>query len=132
MKKAVVLVAPGFEEGEAITIVDILRRANLKCDMFGFDKVVEGGHKISIVCDQILSHEVIDYDMVILPGGYDGVANLRDSAEVISILQKMNEKEKYICAMCAAPIVLEKANLLVDKNYTAYMGYDKKLNKAIT
>lgn len=108
MKKAVVLVAPGFEEGEAITIVDILRRANLKCDMFGFDKVVEGGHKISIVCDQILSHEVIDYDMVILPGGYDGVANLRDSAEVISILQKMNEKEKYICTMCAAPIVLEK------------------------
>lgn len=116
MKKAVVLVAPGFEEGEAITIVDILRRANLKCDMFGFDKVVEGGHKISIVCDQILSHEVIDYDMVILPGGYDGVANLRDSAEVISILQKMNEKEKYICAMCAAPIVLEKPIYLWIKN----------------
>lgn len=129
MKKAAVLVAPGFEEGETLTIVDIIRRANLQCDMFGFSKVVEGGHEISVQCDKVLNHEVIDYDMVILPGGYDGAANLRDSEEVMSILREMKEKGKYICAMCAAPIVLEQANLLVNKNYTAYMGYDQKIKQ---
>lgn len=127
MKKAAVLVAPGFEEGETLTIVDIIRRADLQCDMFGFDKVVEGGHEISVQCDKILNHEVTDYDMVILPGGYDGAANLKESDEVIAILYKMNKKGKYICAMCAAPIVLEKANLLMNKNYTAYKGYDQKI-----
>ncbi len=129
MKKAAVLVAPGFEEGETLTIVDIIRRANLQCDMFGFDDVVMGGHEIQVRCDKRLSEEVIDYDMVILPGGYDGAANLRDSKLVMKILQEMNEKNKYICAMCAAPIALEKANLLVDKNYTAYIGYDKKIKQ---
>lgn len=129
MKKAAVIVAPGFEEGETLTIVDIMRRANLQCDMFGFDEVVEGGHEISVRCDKVLSDEVIDYDMIILPGGYDGAANMRDSEEMMSVLCAMNEKGKYICAMCAAPIVLEKANLLVDKNYTAYMGYDQKIKQ---
>lgn len=127
MKKAAILVAPGFEEGETLTIVDIIRRANLQCDMFGFDKVVEGGHQISVQCDKVINHEVTEYDMVILPGGYDGVANLRDSELVMAILHEMNEKGKLICAMCAAPIVLEKANLLIDKNYTAYIGYDQKI-----
>lgn len=129
MKKAAVIVAPGFEEGETLTIVDIIRRAGLQCDMFGFDKIVEGGHKISVQCDKILNNEIIEYDMVILPGGYDGATNMRDCEEVMTILHEMSEKGKYICAMCAAPIVLEKANLLVNKNYTAYMGYDQKIKQ---
>lgn len=129
MKKAVVLVAPGFEEGETLTIVDIIRRANLKCDMFGFDEAVTGGHEISVKTDHVLSKEVIDYDMVILPGGYGGAANLRDSQLVMEILKEMNEQGKYICAMCAAPIALEAANLLEGKNFTAYMGYDKKIKQ---
>ena len=129
MKKVAVIVAPGFEEGETLTIVDIIRRAHFQCDMFGFDKVVEGGHGICVQCDKILNDEVIHYDMVVLPGGYEGAANMRDSEEVISILHSMNEKGKYICAMCAAPIVLEKANLLVDKKFTAYQGYDQKIKQ---
>lgn len=129
MKKAAVLVAPGFEEGETLTIVDILRRANLQCDMFGLEEVVEGGHEITIQCDKILSHEVLDYDMVILPGGHDGARNLKESEDVITILHEMNKQGKYICAMCAAPIVLEKANLLIDKKFTAYKGYDQKINQ---
>ena len=54
MKKVAVIVAPGFEEGETLTIVDIIRRAHFQCDMFGFDKVVEGGHGICVQCDKIL------------------------------------------------------------------------------
>lgn len=129
MKRAAVIIAPGFEEGEALTIVDIIRRANLQCDVFGFDKVVEGGHGISVQCDKVLNDEVIDYDMIILPGGYDGATNMRDSEEIMKILHEMNEKRKYICAMCAAPIALERANLLVNKKYTAYVGYDKKIKQ---
>ncbi len=72
MKKVAVIVAPGFEEGETLTIVDIIRRAHFQCDMFGFDKVVEGGHGICVQCDKILNDEVIHYDMVVLPGGYEG------------------------------------------------------------
>ncbi|MFR1449649.1 MAG: DJ-1 family glyoxalase III [Beduini sp.] len=129
MKKAAIIMAPGFEEGETLTIVDIIRRANLQCDIFGFDKVVQGGHNICVQSDQLLSEAIIDYDMIILPGGYDGAMNMKNSEELINILHKMNEKQKYICAMCAAPIVLEKANLLVDKNYTAYIGYDQKIKQ---
>lgn len=129
MGSVAIIVAPGFEEGETLTIIDIIRRANLQCDIFGFDKVVKGGHGISIQCDKILNDEVINYDMIILPGGYDGADNMKNSEKVITILHKMNEKGKYICAMCAAPIVLEKANLLENKKYTAYMGYDQKIKQ---
>lgn len=129
MKKAAVIVAPGFEEGETLTIVDIIRRGNIQCDTFGFDDIVEGGHQITMKCDKVLSEEMINYDMVILPGGYGGATNMRDSQKVISILQEMNKQNKYICAMCAAPIVLEKANLLINKKYTAYIGYDQKIHQ---
>lgn len=129
MKKAAVIVAPGFEEGETLTIVDILRRANIHCDMFGFDTIVEGGHGISVQCNQVLNQDIVDYDMVVLPGGYDGAANMRDSQEVIEFLKEMNKKGKYVCAMCAAPIALERAGLLNNKNYTAYIGYDKKIKQ---
>lgn len=131
MKKAAVLVAPGFEEGETLTIVDIIRRADLQCDLFGFEKEVEGGHGICIRCDRILSREVEEYDMVILPGGYEGVENLKNREEVIGILRKMNEMGKYICAMCAAPVVLERAGLLEGKRFTAYRGYDRKIRQGI-
>ena len=129
MKKVAVIVAPGFEEGETLTIVDIIRRANIQCDMFGFDKIVEGGHHIQVKCDNIINQDIIDYDMVVLPGGYGGVDHMKNSEQLISLLQEMNQQKKYICAMCAAPIVLEKANLLIDKQFTAYQGYDQKIKQ---
>ncbi len=129
MKKAAVLVAPGFEEGETLTIVDIIRRAGLQCHTFGFEKTAEGGHGICVQCDRILNHEVTEYDMVVLPGGYAGAENLQNSREVLEILREMNREGKYICAMCAAPVVLEKAGLLSGKNYTAYKGYDQKIKQ---
>ena len=112
MKKVAVIVAPGFEEGETLSIIDIIRRANFQCDMIGFE-----------------NDEVIDYDMIILPGGYPGAANLRDNTRLIEILNIMAQKNKYICAICAAPIVLEKAGLLKGKNYTAYVGYEQKIKQ---
>ncbi|MCG4810557.1 DJ-1 family glyoxalase III [Faecalibacillus intestinalis] len=129
MKKAAIIIASGFEEGEALTIADIMRRANITCDLVGFEKEVEGGHEIVVRCDNILNEMLVDYDMVILPGGYGGAEAMKNNPTLISYLQQMNEKGKYVCAMCAAPIVLEKANLLVDKKFTAYQGYDQKIKQ---
>ena len=129
MKKAAVIVAPGFEEGETLSIIDIIRRANFQCDMIGFEKDVAGAHDIIVKCDSVLNDGVIDYDMIILPGGYPGAANLRDNTRLIEILNIMAQKNKYICAICAAPIVLEKAGLLKGKNYTAYVGYEQKIKQ---
>ena len=129
MNKVAVIVAPEFEEGETVTIVDVLRRVNIECCTFGFEKVVRGGHDIKIECDECLNDSLMDYDMVVLPGGYGGVEAMKENEYLLSMLRQMNEKGKYICAMCAAPAVLEKIDLLVGKNYTAYKGYDQKIKQ---
>ena len=129
MKKAAIIIASGFEEGEALTIADIIKRAHLQCDLVGYEQEVKGGHEIIVRCDHILNETLLDYDMVILPGGYGGAEAMKNNPTLISYLQQMNEKGKYVCAMCAAPIVLEKANLLVDKKFTAYQGYDQKIKQ---
>ncbi|MCF0116315.1 MAG: DJ-1/PfpI family protein [Erysipelotrichaceae bacterium] len=125
--KTAVIFAPGFEEGEALTIVDILRRANIPCDIAGFMEETEGAHQIVVKSDIIVSEELNDYDMVILPGGYDGSAYMRDNALLQGILKTRNEAGKWIAAMCAAPIALETAGVLDHHKYTAYVGYDKKI-----
>ena len=127
MTKVAVIVAPGFEEGETLVIVDILRRAEITCDLVGFEKVVTGAHNIEVQCDAILSQETTNYDMIVLPGGYPGSFNLRDSDLLMEVLQTMAKEDKFVTAMCAAPIALERAGLLKDKNYTAYVGYDEKI-----
>lgn len=129
MQKTAIIIASGFEEGEALTIADIIKRAHLQCDLVGFEQEVKGGHEIIVRCDHILNETLLDYDMVILPGGYGGAEAMKNNPTLISYLQQMNEKGKYVCAMCAAPIVLEKANLLVDKKFTAYQGYDQKIKQ---
>jgi len=128
MTKVAVLVAPGFEEGETLTIVDILRRASIECDMVGLSEEVTGGHDITVRCDKVLYPTLAEeYEMVVLPGGYEGAVNLRDNEQVIAILKEMQHADKHIAAMCAAPIVLERANILDNKAYTAYLDYYKKI-----
>lgn len=129
-KRAVILLAPGFEEGETLTVVDILRRAGLVCHMAGFSKNVEGSHHIQVQCDLEMAELNLkdpEYDMVILPGGLPGATNLRDSEEVMTLLGSMSEKGGIVAAICAAPIALERAGLLAGRNYTAYVGYDQKI-----
>ena len=67
--------------------------------------------------------------MIILPGGYEGVQNMVNNETLINVLKEMNEQGKYISAMCAAPVVLEKAGVLENKNFTAYQGYDQKIKQ---
>ncbi len=129
MKKVAVIIAPGFEEGEALTIVDILRRGQIQCDTIGFEKEVQGGHEVVLRCDFLLDESLLNYDMVVLPGGYDGTEAMKENKQFLSLLQSMNKDRKYICAMCAAPATLEKANLLINKKFTAYQGYENKIKQ---
>lgn len=122
MKKAALLLAPGFEEIEALTVVDVLRRAGLVCDMIGFDESVTGSHAITVQADQVWKGRLDDYDMVILPGGMPGSANLRDDDRLMQLLQEFQQADKFIAAICAAPIALDRAGILTGKYFTCYDG----------
>ena len=120
MKQAAVIVARGFEEGEALTIADILRRAEVSCDLVGLDsRQVEGAHGIVIDCDEVLS-EQSDYEMLILPGGYGGTDEMCASSLLKDLLKKMNSENRRISAICAAPCVLDQAGVLEGKKFTCY------------
>ncbi|MGT2828229.1 DJ-1 family glyoxalase III [Streptococcus hillyeri] len=129
MAKVAVLMAEGYEEGETLTIVDILRRAEIETATFSFgEEFVKGMHNMYIKADKVFSEEVYDYDVVVLPGGRPGGANLLANSDVIKLVQKFNETEgKYIAAMCSGTVVLSEAKVIDGKNVTGYTGYEEKL-----
>jgi 4-methyl-5(b-hydroxyethyl)-thiazole monophosphate biosynthesis len=108
MKRAVILVAPGFEESETLTIADILRRAEISCELAGTEREVTGSHGITVQCDRLIEKDIISCDMVILPGGYESTAALQKDPLVLEILREMAKKGKYVSAMCAAPLFWRK------------------------
>jgi len=122
MKPIAVLFAPGFDEAEALTIVDILRRANLPAETVGVTGTeITGGHGITLRTDKTLAEISADeLEMIVLPGGYPGVDCLLKSEETIALLKDLNAKGKWLAAICAAPHVLEKAGVLESRRYTAY------------
>ena len=120
-KRAAVIFAPGCEEGEALTIVDIFRRAELTCDMVGLlGPEVTGGHEITMRMDAVMDEHLTDYDMVILPGGYGGAEAMGNSAELCQYLRAMDAAGKQIAAICAAPTVLDRCGLLEGRRFTCY------------
>lgn len=132
MRKVAVLMAEGFEEGETLTIVDLLRRANMICHTFSFkEDFVLGMHQIKVKADKQFSDDIKQYDMLVLPGGRPGGENLRLNPDVISIIQYFNQHQKYIAAMCSGTLCLDKANIITNKKVTGYTGYESKLTNAI-
>ncbi|MFL0197065.1 DJ-1 family glyoxalase III [Clostridium sp. WILCCON 0269] len=130
MKKAVVLLAEGFEEIEALTCVDVLRRANIHCITCSINskKDVTGAHGISVNADSLLEAVNVDeYHAVILPGGMPGTINLRDDEKVIEFIKKLHTENKIVAAICAAPIVLKKAGIIEGKKVTSYPGFEEEL-----
>lgn len=128
MAKVAVLMAEGYEEGETLTIVDLLRRADIECHTFSFkDDFVKGMHNMYIQADKKFSDEIKEYDMIVLPGGRPGGANLRENPEVIEMVQYFNHHNKLIGALCSGTIVLETADVIQGKKVTGYTGYESKL-----
>jgi 4-methyl-5(b-hydroxyethyl)-thiazole monophosphate biosynthesis len=122
--------ADGFEEIEALAVLDLLRRAGVDVKTVGVTgKIANGSHKIPVKCD-ITENELeqnSDFDMIILPGGLPGAHNLNDSKVVDAFIQRAVKEDKFICAICAAPYVLGIRNVLNCKKATCYPGFEDKL-----
>ena len=127
--RVAILLANGFETLEGLTVVDILRRAEVECTTFALEGLeVKTSHNIVVKADKnIMEEEIKEYDFLVLPGGMPGSANLRDSSRVIELIKEFNKKKKYICAICAAPIALAKANIIEGKNVTHYPGFEDEI-----
>jgi 4-methyl-5(b-hydroxyethyl)-thiazole monophosphate biosynthesis len=116
MKKISVLciLADGFEEIEAITVIDLLRRADIQITTAGLDKRwITGSHQIRLECDiELNAVDVNSFSHLFLPGGQPGTNNLKQNQTVLNLIRKFNEMKKGITAICAAPTVLAKAGIL--------------------
>lgn len=131
MRNVAVILAEGFEEIEALTVVDIMRRAGEHCDMVSIkEKEVIGAHNIKVLADVIISDEIKKYDLIVLPGGMPGSINLKENVKVIELVKYFNDENKLIGAICAAPIVLAKAGIIKNKNITSYPGFEEELSEA--
>ncbi|HZJ83017.1 MAG TPA: DJ-1 family glyoxalase III [Clostridia bacterium] len=133
--KVIVFLADGFEEVEGLTAVDYLRRMDIEVEMVSItgNKIVQGAHDIVVLADKIIDEiEEIDlYDGVVIPGGLPGATNLRDNARVIEIVKEIAQEEKLVAAICAGPIVLEKAGVIEGKKVTSYPGFEDQLSGGI-
>lgn len=127
MPKVAVILANGFEEIEALTVVDVMRRANITCHMVGFEDKVTGSHAIQVQADRVFDGNLSEYDMIVLPGGMPGSAHLRDNEQLVSELQRFEETDKKVAAICAAPIALNRAGLLEGRNFTCYDGVQEQI-----
>ena len=134
MSKVLVPLAQGCEELEAITIVDLLRRANIDVVTASLDgKPVKASRGSTLVADTSLDQALNqDYDMLALPGGLPGADHLDKDERIQTLLKKMSGEGKYTAAICAAPKVLASAGLLQDKRATAFPGTLEKLNLSDT
>jgi protein deglycase len=123
--RVLVPLAEGFEEIEAITVVDLLRRAGIEVRTASLAGTrVTGSHGIVIEADTTLDAAMAtDCDMVVLPGGMPGALHLKQDARVIALLRKCAEDGRYVAAICAAPQVLAHAGLLDGRRATSFPGF---------
>ena len=124
MPMVLVPLAQGCEEIEAVTIIDILRRAGITVVSAGLDdQPVRASRGVMLTPDSTLDavlHE--DFDMIVLPGGQPGTNHLKADARVLKLVQNMAQQDKYVAAICAAPSVLATAGLLDGKQATSFPG----------
>ncbi len=127
MARVLVPLAEGCEELEAVTVIDLLRRAGIEVISAGLE---QGSIKASrgmvlvpdMTLDQALDSAQADYDMVVLPGGLPGADHLNNDSRIQKLITEMNQQQRYVAAICAAPKVLARAGLLNGRKATAYPG----------
>ena len=134
MKKTAILFAGGYEEVEALTVVDLLRRADVVCDIvaLGDEREVTGSHGISVRADKAFRDTDFSvYDALILPGGLRGTARLAEDERVLELLQRFYHEKRLTAAICAAPTVLAKAGLLEGKKAVSHPSVADRLTGAL-
>jgi 4-methyl-5(b-hydroxyethyl)-thiazole monophosphate biosynthesis len=134
-KKVVVFLADGFEEVEAITPIDYLRRAGIEVTTVsvGPNPAVKGSHGILIMSDSTLLEmgRPRSWDAVLLPGGMPGAANIAASEGAANVLRESAQAGKLICAICASPaVVLAPLGLLAGRRFTCYPGMEERVSGA--
>lgn len=130
MIKACIFLADGFEEVEALTVVDLLRRAKINITTVSItgNLDVTGRSRICIKADALFENMCFgDMDMLILPGGMPGTATLGCFSPLCTLLKAHAAKGKYIAAICAAPSILGRLELLSGKKATSYPGFEKDM-----
>jgi 4-methyl-5(b-hydroxyethyl)-thiazole monophosphate biosynthesis len=132
-KRVLVILADGFEEIEAVTPIDVLRRAELEVVVAGLNKTtVTGAHGLSFVCDVELAAAGSSFDAVVLPGGMPGAANLAASPVVAALVKKIYADKKIVGAICAAPaVVLNPLGILDGKKATCYPGFESRFGTQV-
>ena len=129
-----VFLADGFEEVEALTPVDMLRRCNIEVITVGVgNQSVIGSHGIPVLANIQDTQLNLDdrVDMIVLPGGMPGTLNLEKNANVQSAIDYCVQNNKYIGAICAAPYILGHKGILDGKEATCYTGFEEQLGKAV-
>jgi len=130
--KAVLLLAPGFEEIEAMSVVDTLRRAGVTVVLAGLhDGPVEAAHGVKVIPDCGIDELAAeDFDAVILPGGYPGYVNLGADARVLALVRTVFEAGKIVAAICGAPVILGRLGIVKGKRATIFPGKESDLTDA--
>jgi 4-methyl-5(b-hydroxyethyl)-thiazole monophosphate biosynthesis len=125
-KTALIILAEGFEEVEAITPIDLLRRAGIEVHVAGLTSLkVHAARGTVVVAEKLLEDCVPLFDAIILPGGAKGTDNLKNSNTVINLLQRYFKEGKICASICAAALVLDKAGILKNHVFTCFPGIEK-------
>lgn len=133
MKNVLVFLAEGFEEIEAVTIVDLLRRAGINCKTISITgkREVMGAHGVPFIADMLFDEKIcMEATGVVLPGGMPGTINLQNHAGLTKVLEQFYKQNKFIGAICAAPMIFGKLGFLKDKKATIYPGMEENLKGA--
>ena len=133
MSKVGVFFGTGYEEIEALAVVDLLRRANVETDMVSVmeEKTVTGAHSISVVMDKMISEvDFSQLDMIVLPGGMSGTRKLEACEPLMEQVDAFIAAGKAVCAICAAPSILGHRGHLKEKKAIAYPGFEEQLTGA--
>ncbi len=134
MKKVAVFLAPGFEEIEALTTVDVLRRAGVEvvtAAVGGDGRQVQGAHGIPVIADVLVDAlQADDLELTVCPGGMPGATNLAASPKVLALIRALNASGRPVAAICAAPLVLHAAGVLDGRKYTCYPGFERQIGGA--
>ncbi len=130
MSKVLLPLAKGFEEVEAVSLIDVMRRGGIEVTVAYLDsELVLGANGIVVKGDVSIDEvEADEFDMIVLPGGWEGTYNLADDERVQNLLREFNAKEKLVGAICAAPFALNRAGVLKDE-YTCYPSVEDEIKK---
>ena len=135
MKRILIFMADGVEEVEALTVVDLLRRQKCDIDMVTINdsRLVTGSHNIMLSADKSITEaDISSYDVLVIPGGLKGTANLKQEPVVLNTIRDFDAAGKLICAICAGPTVLAAAGITEGRRISSYPGTENDLNGGIT